>query len=106
MSNAADSRMHLDGSEMECLVRRCQTGDGHAWSRVLGEVRRVALELGRWKYRLGAEDAEDVAQVVQIRVSQRLCQLRDAGAFPCWVRRLAHRAALDCLRARKPLLSL
>ena len=88
------------------LLRRCTRGEAQAWDSLLAQVRRLALDLGRWKYRLGNEDAEDLAQVVQLRVSQRLPQLRDAGAFPSWVRRLTHHAAVDAMRQRRPALSL
>jgi RNA polymerase sigma-70 factor, ECF subfamily len=47
-----------------------------------------------------------MAQVVQIRVAERLSQLRDPVAFPCWVRRLVHRAAVDSIRQQRPHLSL
>lgn len=88
------------------LISRCAHGDAHSWDRLLAIVRRVALDLGRWKYRMDQEDAEDLAQVVQLRVSQRLAQLRDPMAFPSWVRQLTHRAAVDALRNRRPMLSL
>jgi RNA polymerase sigma-70 factor (ECF subfamily) len=69
-------------------------------------VRRLSLDLGKWKYRLGREDAEDLAQVVQLRVTQRLQQLRDPAAFPAWVRQLTHHAMVDLLRQRRSTLSL
>lgn len=96
----------LQGSEVALLLARCTDGDRAAWSRLLGEVRRLALDLARWKYRLGQEDAEDVAQVVQLRVAERLGQLREPASFGFWVRRLVQRAALDCLRQRRPVVSL
>ncbi|MGV3721691.1 MAG: RNA polymerase sigma factor, partial [Actinomycetota bacterium] len=88
------------------LLRRCGGGDPHAWDSLLAIVRRLALDLGRWKYRLGHEDAEDLAQVVQLRVAQRLPQLRDPAAFPLWVRQLTRHAAVDALRKQRPTLSL
>lgn len=92
--------------EMAPLLRRCGDGDPAAWDRLLAMVRRLALDLARWKYRFGQEDAEDLAQVVQVRVAQRLPQLRDPAAFPAWVRRLAHHAAMDQLRRHRTCLSL
>jgi RNA polymerase sigma-70 factor (ECF subfamily) len=74
--------------------------------RVLEAVRELAVSLGRRTYRMGLEDAEDMAQVVQIRVLERLPQLRRPGAFPLWVRRLIHHAAIDMLRQRRWTLSL
>lgn len=96
----------LQGPDVAPLLARCNAGDHSAWSRLLGEVRRLTLDLGRWKYRLSQEDAEDVAQVVQLRVAERLVQLRDPASFGFWVRRLVQRAAIDCVRQRRPVVSL
>lgn len=108
MTAATSSReaTTLLGPEISPLIRRCAQGDATAWDRLLAEVRRLSLDLGRWKYRLSQEDAEDVAQIVQIRVSERLMQLRDPDAFGFWVRRLVQRAAIDCVRKRRPVVSL
>jgi RNA polymerase sigma-70 factor, ECF subfamily len=92
--------------DVALLVNRCGNGDAAAWNRLLEDVRKLAIDLARWKYRLAREDAEDVAQVVQIRVAERLPQLRDPEAFPYWVRRLVHHAVVDTVRQRRPLLSL
>jgi RNA polymerase sigma-70 factor, ECF subfamily len=106
MDITADRTQGFSGGDLAYLVERCGVGDGAAWNRLLSEVRRLAIDLGRWKYRMSREDAEDMAQVVQIRVAERLSQLRDPGAFPCWVRRLVHRAAVDSLRQQRQHLSL
>jgi RNA polymerase sigma-70 factor (ECF subfamily) len=98
------------GDDLERLVAECQGGDGldreTAWKRLLEAVRQLALDAGRWTYHLGPEDCEDVAQVVQLRVVERLSQLRQPAAFPLWVRRVVHHAALDSLRQRRPQFSL
>jgi RNA polymerase sigma-70 factor, ECF subfamily len=92
--------------ELEQLLSDCAAGDPLAWQRLLESVRRLALGRALWVYRLGPDDAEDLAQQVQIRVSQRLLQLRQPEAFPVWISRLVHHVALDLLRQRRPLLSL
>jgi len=94
------------GKDLESLVAGCVSGDAAAWERLLDAVRQMALDLGRGSYRMGLEDAEDLAQMVQIRVSERLPQLRQTAAFPVWVRRVIHHVALDMLRQRRPLFSL
>jgi RNA polymerase sigma-70 factor (ECF subfamily) len=99
--------MHQEfGSDLERLVQQCGAGDDAAWRRLLDGVRRLALEAGTRTYRLSREEAEDVAQVVQIRVTERLAQLREPAAFPLWARRMVHHAALDALRQRRPLVCL
>ncbi|HEU4752486.1 MAG TPA: sigma-70 family RNA polymerase sigma factor, partial [Armatimonadota bacterium] len=93
--------------ELDRLLRACTRGDADAWERMLAEVRKSTLELARWRYRLAYEDAEDVAQMAQVRLMQRLGQLRDSGAFSLWLRRLVHSSVMDFLRSRKqPGLSL
>jgi RNA polymerase sigma-70 factor (ECF subfamily) len=98
------------GADLDRMVDDCLHGRGAtrnaAWDRLLEETRRMALDLGRRTYRLGLEDAEDMAQTVQLRVLERLPQLRQAAAFPLWLRRVIHHAALDTLRQRRTLLSL
>src|SRR5207247_8632786 len=84
----------------------CARGSEQSWSRLLEAVRQMAMDLARGSYRMGPEDAEDLAQLVLIRVSTRLPQLRSPEAFPLWVRRVVHHVALDMLRQRRSLLSL
>jgi len=93
------------GAPLE-LLARCDAGDASAWRRLLKDVREVALDAARWRYGLKLDDAEDVAQVVQLRVAQRALQLRDRQAFPAWIRRLVHHAVIDMVRSRKQQASL
>jgi RNA polymerase sigma-70 factor (ECF subfamily) len=65
----------------------------------------VALIQAQQNYGFGLDDAEDLAQQVQIRVAERLTQLREPQAFPRWVQRLIHHAAVDTHRQRRLLLS-
>lgn len=94
------------GADLEPLLSGCDHEDPQAWDRLLEAVRQMAVDLGRGTYQMGLEDAEDLAQLVQIRVMERLPQLRSPEAFPLWARRIVHHVALDMLRQRRPLLSL
>lgn len=94
------------GNDLEALLAGCAEGDARAWHRLLDAVRDLAMEVALQTYRLSQEDAEDLAQLVQIRVSERLPQLRRSAAFPLWLRRVIHFMALDMLRQRRPLVSL
>jgi RNA polymerase sigma factor (sigma-70 family) len=87
--------------ELEALVVTCARGDAAAWHPLLDAVRRLAVTLGCRNYRLGLDDAEDLAQNVQLRVIERLPHLRRSSAFPLWVRRVIHHVALDTLRERR-----
>jgi RNA polymerase sigma factor (sigma-70 family) len=96
------------GEGIEELVIACVNGDPASWEGLLGAVRRAALDLATRGYRLKPEDAEDLAQSVQLQVLQRLPQLREPRAFPRWVWRLIHHMALEALErgADRPILSL
>lgn len=83
------------------ILARCAAGDAAAWRRLLSDVRETAFDAARRRYGLKTDDAEDVAQTVLIRVTERVSQLRDRKAFPAWVRRLVHHAVVDLVRARK-----
>lgn len=93
-------------SELSYLLLGCRRGEKRSWDCLLQQVRATALRIARSQYRLSPEDSEDVAQAVQLRVTQRLSQLRSADAFPTWLRRLVNHVALDWLRRQKPALSL
>src|SRR5215213_10319821 len=93
-------------TDLERLVRACARREPSASRRLLEAVRELTVSLGVRAYRLGPEDAEDLAQIVQLRVLERLGQLRQPEAFPVWVRRLIHHAALDLLRGRRWTVSL
>jgi RNA polymerase sigma factor (sigma-70 family) len=94
------------GEDLEPLLTGCDHEDPRAWDHLLEAVRQMAVDLGRRTYGMGLEDAEDLAQLVQIRVMERLPQLRCHEAFPLWARRIVHHVALDMIRQRRPLLSL
>src|SRR5262245_43322158 len=72
------------GDELAELLAGCARGDEHHWNRLLEAVRHMAMDLARSTYHMGLEDAEDLAQLVQIRVTERLPQLRSLEAFPLW----------------------
>jgi RNA polymerase sigma-70 factor (ECF subfamily) len=94
------------GDDLPHLIAGCAAGQEAASRRLLEEVRQLATEVGMRAYRLGREEAEDLAQEVQVRVASRLSQLRRPESFPLWVRRMIHHAALDLLRQRRDLVSL
>jgi RNA polymerase sigma factor (sigma-70 family) len=94
------------GEDMEEVLVACLGGDPSSWDQLLGRVRQVALDLATRSYHLSSEDAEDLAQAVQLRLLERLPQLRQPRAFPRWIWRLIHHMALHTLRQRRPILSL
>src|SRR5947208_4047655 len=77
------------------LVLRCQTGDEDAYRELVGRfsprlryfLRKLVGQIDR---------ADDLAQEVWLDVLRQLPRLKDAGAFPTWMYRIAHcKAMLD-----------
>ena len=82
-------------------VRRARDGDDSAYAELLARHRdRVFSFLLRL---LGsAQDAEDVAQESFVKAFSRLDSYDSARPFVSWLFGIAHHAALDHLRARRP----
>jgi len=85
----------------EELVGRTLSGDKQAYgelvSRYQGHVYGLAYSLaGDWA------QAQDIAQETFIRAYVNLGQLRDAGRFAAWLRRVAFGVAMNWLKAFRP----
>lgn len=83
------------------LVRRCLDGGADGYARLLerhkGRVYSFLLRL------VGdAADAEDLAQTAFLKAFRSLDSYDPARAFHSWLFGIAHHAALDFLRARRP----
>jgi RNA polymerase sigma-70 factor (ECF subfamily) len=83
---------------IELLVRRARRGDQRAFRELLeGHRSAVVSTLFACGVR-SPETARDLAQDVALRSWQRLKALKEARAFPAWLRRIAANAARDHLR--------
>ena len=82
------------------LVRRIQSGDAAAFDELM---QRYKCPVVSFVYRMlgSAEDAQDVAQDVFVRVYQNLDTYRPETKFSTWVFALARNAAIDHWRWRK-----
>jgi RNA polymerase sigma-70 factor, ECF subfamily len=82
------------------LIRAAQTGDQHAFERLVQEhdqnVLRLAMNLLR-----SAEDASDVYQEAFLRVYRNLPNFRFDCSFHTWLYRIVTNLCLDHLRKRK-----
>jgi len=80
------------------LVTRAMDGDQRAWddliARYLGMVHAICRG-----YRLGAEDAADVNQVVWLRLVEHLSRIRSPGAVGGWIAATTRNECLRVLRA-------
>ncbi|MBI5093899.1 MAG: sigma-70 family RNA polymerase sigma factor [Candidatus Hydrogenedentes bacterium] len=74
------------------LLQRCRTGDADAVAALVGRFRHWALDLAR---ALVHDDglAEDVVQETFLAALRGLDGLRDADAFPGWLRQILRRQA-------------
>jgi RNA polymerase sigma-70 factor (ECF subfamily) len=90
-----------DHEDDRAAVRRARDGDDSAYAELLARHRdRVFSFLLRL---LGsAQDAEDVAQEAFVKAFSRLDSYDSARPFLSWLFGIAHHAALDHLRARRP----
>lgn len=81
------------------VVRRIQSGDNDAFDELM---RRYKRPIVNFVYRLlgNAEDADDIAQEVFVRVYQNLDTYRPETKFSTWLFALARNAAIDRLRWR------
>lgn len=81
----------------EALVARAREGDEHAWAdlvdRYLGMVYAVCRA-----YRLDAEDAAVVNQVVWLRLAEHLDRIRSPEAVGGWIAATARNECLRVLR--------
>ncbi len=88
------------------LVRRCRSGDQAAWEalvdRFSGYVHAILLR----GFGLDATTAEDVFQDVFTTVFRRLGTLAEDEAFKPWIAQLTRHAAIDRLRAARPVVDL
>ena len=90
-----------DNEDDRAAVRRARDGDESAYAELLARHRdRVFSFLLRL---LGSsQDAEDVAQEAFVKAFSRLDSYDPARPFISWLFGIAHHAALDHLRARRP----
>lgn len=83
------------------LVEACLKSDPAAFEAILdlykGPVYGLLLRLVR-----GAEDAEDLAQETFLKALRNLSSYDPSRPLLTWLFRIAHNAAVDFLRAKKP----
>ena len=90
----------VDDAHDRRLVGRAVGGDLGAFEELVERHRDVVTRVvGRIA---SADDAEDVSQDAFLRAFHRLERFRGDAPFRSWLLRIAHNAALDYLRRRRP----
>jgi RNA polymerase sigma factor (sigma-70 family) len=78
------------------LVLAAKKGDGSAWNALVSRYSPLVDSVTR-RYRLSGSDAEDVGQVVWLRLFENLPRLRETRALPGWIKTTAKNEALRVL---------
>lgn len=79
------------------LVTRAGNGDRSAWDALVDRYSPLIWSICR-RYQLDRTDAEDVFQVVWLRLVEQLGNLREPAALPGW---LATTTQRECYRVRR-----
>ena len=82
------------------IVEQIQTGNDAAFDELMGRYKRSVVNFC-YRVLCNADDADDVAQEVFVRVYQHIDRYQPRAKFSTWLFALAHNAALDRLRYRK-----
>jgi len=87
-----------DDDELTALVERVRGGNASAFEEL---ARRVRDRVARWAHRVvrDPDDAEDVAQLVLVRMHERLSEFEGRSRFASWLFRITRNVALGRRRA-------
>jgi RNA polymerase sigma-70 factor (ECF subfamily) len=90
------------GSDDSALVERALAGDLTAFSTLVERYQKVVFNVAL-RFLQDADDAEDVAQSVFIKIYERLSSFDRRLKFFSWLYRIAVNESLNALRQRKPM---
>ena len=82
------------------LVNAAKQGDTAAWNALVRRYRPLVTSVTR-QFRLSTTDAEDVGQVVWLRLLENLDRLREDCAIPGWIRTTTRNEALRVVKSRQ-----
>jgi RNA polymerase sigma factor (sigma-70 family) len=82
------------------LVQAARRGEPGAWRELVQRFAPLVRAISN-RYRLGEHDAEDVAQVIWLRLVEHLDQLREPLALAGWIATTAHHESLRLARGRE-----
>lgn len=87
------------------LIARCVAGDQQAFALLVSQYQTQVYNLA-WRYLGEAEDAKDATQEAFIKVYHALPKYQGQAKFSTWLYRIVANTCIDCLRRRRPHLSL
>jgi RNA polymerase sigma-70 factor, ECF subfamily len=87
----------VDNDPDFALVERCRNGDWAAFTELVVRYQRPIYNAAFWVLR-SAEDANDITQVVFLKVAERLDQYDPRFKFFSWIYRIAVNESLNLLR--------
>jgi len=82
------------------LVNAAKEGDGMAWNMLVRRFSPLVKSIC-YQFRLPTSDADDVAQVVWLRLFENLDRLRTGCAIPGWIRTTTRNEAMRVVKARR-----
>ncbi len=88
-----------DQRDLAALVEAARRNESCAWSGLVQRFTPLVRSVTR-RYRLSEHDAEDVAQVVWLRLVEHIQRLREPLALPGWIATTARHESLRLARAR------
>jgi RNA polymerase sigma factor (sigma-70 family) len=94
---ASEDKPWRDAQVVVELVTRARDGDRQAWDALVDRYAPLIWAICR-RYRLDPADAEEVGQIVWLRLLEQLEKIRDRAALADW---LAATAQRECIRVRR-----
>jgi RNA polymerase sigma factor (sigma-70 family) len=73
-----------DAHDVTALVHAAEKGDEAAWNELIDRYAPLVMSVLA-RYRMFHGDAEDVSQIVWLRLVEHLGQLREPRALPMWI---------------------
>lgn len=86
--------------EVGALVEGAIEGDGDAWEAIVDRYGPLVMSVLA-RFRLFGADAEDITQLVWLRLVEHLDQLREPRALPKWLIIITRNECIGLLRARR-----
>ena len=97
-SGQGDDETERDDGSLADLVLGAQRDDAAAWRELIERFTPLVVAITRG-YRLSLEDAQDVGQMVWLKLFENIAKLREPRALPGWIRTTTKREALRQLKA-------